>query len=63
MRMFMEYKTKILIEKILREKLESERKLLIFQQSDKNCPIQVYENTLDMCGELEYAIKQMETIK
>ena len=60
MRGHIEYKTKMFIESILQDKLASERMMLIEQQKDKNCPIQVYQNTLDMCEKLEYSIKQME---
>ena len=57
-----EYKTKLLIENVLRNKLDSERRLLVAQQKDKGCPMQVYQNTLDMCEDLEYAIQQMEKL-
>jgi len=56
----MEYKVKLFIKEILRDRLESEKRLLISQQKDKSCPMQVYQKTLDICEELEYAIQQME---
>ena len=56
----MEYKVKIFIRKILREKLELDKRLLISQQKDKECPEQIYQKTLDRCTELNYALKQME---
>jgi len=58
----LEYKTKLLIENVLREKLESDKRLLVAQQKDRGCPANVYQKTLDRCGDLEYAIKQMEKL-
>ena len=58
----MEYKTKTFIENILRDKLSKEKDTLMSQQKDKDCPMHVYQNTLDNCSNLEYAIKEMEKI-
>ena len=58
----MEHKTKVFIENVLRDKLDSTKRLMIEQQRDKGCPMQVYQKTLDICEELEYAIQQMEKL-
>ena len=57
-----EYKTAVFIDKLLREKLDTQRRLLITQKKDSGCPMKVYQNTLDLCEELEYAIQQMEKL-
>ena len=59
----LEYKTALFIENVLRERLEKNRKKLIEQRKDKDCPVENYENTLDFCTELEYAIQQIERFK
>lgn len=58
----MEYKIRILIGRVLKEKLESDKTLLASQQKDTDCPEQIYQNTLTRCIDLEYAIKQMEKL-
>tara|TARA_Y100000296_G_C5120326_1_gene230060 strand:- start:592 stop:936 length:345 start_codon:yes stop_codon:yes gene_type:complete len=55
-----EHKTALFIINMLESKLESQRRLLISQQKDSGCPMKIYQNTLDLCEELEYTIQQME---
>ena len=58
-----EYKVIIFIENILKNLLNKKRENLIEQRKDKKCPAKIYENTLDFCSKLEYAIKEMEKFK
>ena len=58
-----EYKSVIFIKNILENLLKKKRENLIEQRKDKKCPTKIYENTLDFCSKLEYAIKQMENLK
>ena len=58
-----EYKTVIFIENVLQNQLKKHRKKLVEQQKDKKCSTETYENTLDFCSKLEYAIKQIERFK
>tara|TARA_R110000824_G_scaffold347414_1_gene534178 strand:+ start:282 stop:470 length:189 start_codon:yes stop_codon:yes gene_type:complete len=54
------YKTAKLIKGILCDILKEERDSLKNMQSDKKCPVEIYEKTLDKCKEIEYAIRDME---
>tara|TARA_R110000851_G_scaffold237575_1_gene390388 strand:- start:367 stop:561 length:195 start_codon:yes stop_codon:yes gene_type:complete len=58
-----EYRTALFIGDVLRDLLENNRKKLTEQQKDKDCGVEIYENTLDFCTQLEYAIKQIERFK
>ena len=60
---FIEYKTAVFICNVLHKTLEKQKKRLIDFQKDENCSQQIYENQLDFCNELEYAIKEMERFK
>ena len=62
MNLNVEYKTAVFILNTMREKLDSQKRLLIAQQKDNGCPMKNYQNTLDLCEELEYAIQQMEKL-
>jgi|TARA_R100001594_G_scaffold135784_1_gene177727 CRISPR/Cas system Type II protein with McrA/HNH and RuvC-like nuclease domain len=57
---FMEYRVKKTILKALNEKLEDNKIKAIKIQNDPSSPINFYEEVLDNCKELEYAIKDME---
>ena len=58
-----EYKTVIFIIDNLQQQLEKQKKRLIEFQKDKDCSKEIYENQLDFCNKLEYAIKEMERFK
>ncbi len=58
-----EYKVALFISGVLNNELEKNRKKLLQQQKDKDCSVEIYENTLDCCNELEYAIEQIERFK
>ena len=60
---YLEYKVAVFIEDVLKKHLNKNRKTLIEQQKDESCSTETYENTLDFCSKLEYAIKQMEMFK
>lgn len=60
---FMQYKTAVFIESVLQKQLSKHRKRLVECKQDKNCPAETYENVLDFCGKLEYAIKEIERFK
>tara|TARA_R110000744_G_scaffold139426_3_gene250420 strand:+ start:307 stop:495 length:189 start_codon:yes stop_codon:yes gene_type:complete len=56
----MEYKVKKLIMEILNNTMEDYKKQLSDMQKDEDCSAQIYEQALDKCKELEYAIHGME---
>ena len=58
-----EYKVALFIAGVLNNELDKNRKKLLQQQKDKDCSVEIYENTLDFCNELEYAIEQIERFK
>ena len=60
---FMEYKTVVFIEDVLENQLTRQKKRLLECQKDKNCNTETYENQLEFCNKLEYAIKEMEKFK
>ena len=60
LRIMLEYKVIKIISEMLNKQLIENKKKLLDMQKDKNCPVMNYEDTLDICKELEYAIKQME---
>ncbi len=60
---FLEYKTAIFIQSVLKRQLSTYRDKLQRQQIDKNCTSQIYEETLDYCSSLEESIKEMEKFK
>tara|TARA_R100001082_G_C4351540_1_gene154795 strand:- start:978 stop:1175 length:198 start_codon:yes stop_codon:yes gene_type:complete len=60
---YIEYKTVIFIEDVLQTQLVKQKKRLLECQKDKNCNMEIYENQLDFCNKLEYAIKEMEKFK
>ena len=60
---FLEYKTVVFILGVLQRQLQTYRDKLSRQQKDKSCSKESYQNTLDLCSELEYTIKQMEKFK
>ena len=47
----------------LQKQLSKHRKRLVECKQDKNSPPETYENVLDFCGKLEYAIKEIERFK
>lgn len=59
----LEYKTAIFVGDVLKEQLKKNRNKLVQQRKDKDCPVETYENTLDFCTELEYAIEQIERFR
>ena len=59
----MEYKTALFIQDVLERQLKTYRDKLVRQQKDKKCPVESYENTLDFCTKLEYAIQEIERFK
>mgnify|MGYP001172269345 CR=1 FL=1 len=59
----LEYKTAVFIESVLKDLLEKNRNKLVKQQKDKDCSVEIYENTLDFCTKLEYAIQKIERFK
>ena len=59
----LEYKTAVFIENVLKDLLEKNRNKLVKQQKDKDCSVEIYENTLDFCTKLEYAIQKIERFK
>ena len=60
---YMKYEISAFIKNVLENQLLKNRKILIECKKDKNCPTETYENTLDFCSKLEYAIKEMENLK
>ena len=57
-----EYKTAKFIKTILESELDRNQTKLKKMKKDKNCSVEIYENTLDMCNKLEYAIEKVERI-
>ena len=60
MNMMLEYKVKKLITEVLENTLKESKMQVLNIQKDKNCSAQIYEQALDKCKELEYAIQEME---
>ena len=60
---YIEYKTIVFIKDVLEKQLKTYRDKLVRQQKDKKCPVENYENTLDFCTKLEYAIQEIERFK
>ena len=60
---FIEYKTAVFIGEVLEKQLIKQKKRLVDFQKDENCSQEIYENQLDFCNKLEYAIKEMEKFK
>ena len=60
---FIEYKTAVFIGNVLENELSEQKKRLIESQRDSDCSTETYENQLDFCNKLEYAIKEMERFK
>ncbi len=60
---FIEYKTAVFIGNVLENQLIKQKKRLVDCQKDENCSQEIYENQLDFCNKLEYAIKEMERFK
>tara|TARA_B100001059_G_C17725929_1_gene523403 strand:+ start:662 stop:859 length:198 start_codon:yes stop_codon:yes gene_type:complete len=58
-----EYKVALFVIDVLNNLLDKNRKKLVEQQKDKDCSVEIYENTLDFCNQLEYAIKQIERFR
>tara|TARA_B100000287_G_C20376855_1_gene679924 strand:- start:42 stop:224 length:183 start_codon:yes stop_codon:yes gene_type:complete len=56
-------KAKRLILNILETKLSGMREQLKACQSDKNCNLETYENIVEKCQQIEYAIYEMENDK
>tara|TARA_R110000824_G_scaffold388717_1_gene584396 strand:+ start:75 stop:269 length:195 start_codon:yes stop_codon:yes gene_type:complete len=55
-----QYKTALFINSVLENQLTKCRNRLLECQKDNNCPQESYENQLDFCNKVEYAIKEME---
>tara|TARA_R110000824_G_scaffold398591_1_gene602794 strand:+ start:75 stop:272 length:198 start_codon:yes stop_codon:yes gene_type:complete len=60
---FMEYNTAVFIGDILESQLKKQKERILECQKDKNCNTETYENQLDFCEKIEYAIKEMEKFK
>ena len=60
---FIEYKTAVFIGNVLEKELSKQKKRLVDCQKDEKCSQEIYENQLDFCNKLEYAIKEMEKFK
>jgi hypothetical protein len=60
MNITMEYKVKKLITEVLNNTLKESKRKILDMQKDKNCSAQIYEQALDKCKELEYAIQELE---
>jgi hypothetical protein len=60
MNIHIEYKVKTLIVEVLRNSLKDKQDQVLDMQGDHQCSAQNYEQALDMCKKLEYAIQQME---
>ena len=58
-----EYKTAVFIGDVLEKQHRKQKKRLIECKKDKHCSKETYENQLDFCNKLEYAIKEMEKFK
>ena len=56
-------RAKRLILNILKTKLSGMREQLKHCQSDKNCNLETYENIVEKCQEIEYAIHEIENAK
>ena len=56
----MDYTTVKFIEETLKSLLKEERSKLGNMMRDKDCSMEIYENTLDNCKKLEYSIEQLE---
>ena len=56
-------KAKKIIINILETKLSSMRETLKKCQSDKDCNLETYENIVEKCQQIEYAIYEMENAK
>ena len=55
-----EYKTVLFIKGVLETQLDKSRQRLTKCQRDVHCSRETYENQLDFCEKLEYAIREME---
>ena len=60
---FIEYKTAVFIGNVLEKQLIKQKKRLVDYQRDEKCSQEKYENQLDFCNKLEYAIKEIERFK
>ena len=55
-------KAKQIILNILQSRLSSLRDKLKVCQSDKDCPLEIYENIVEECQQIEYAIHELEKL-
>jgi len=60
MNIMIEYKVKKLITEVLENTLKESKRQVLNMQKDENCSAQIYEQALDKCKDLEYAIQEME---
>jgi len=55
-------KAKQIVLNILQSRLSSLRDKLKVCQSDKDCSLEIYENIVEECQQIEYAINEMEKL-
>ena len=47
---------------LAKNRLAEKRKILKKQQNDSECPIKMYNKTLESCKKIEYTIKELEDL-
>ena len=55
-----EHRAKKIIIDILENKLQELREILKECQSDPNCPMEVHDDLLEGCSEIEYALGELK---
>ena len=59
-KIYISYDSFDLILRILENKLSKKRRTLKEQVNDKNCSVEIYNNTVDECRNIEYAITELQ---
>lgn len=54
------YKSFDLILRILENRLSKKRQILKEMVNDKNCSVEIYNNTVDECTNIEYTITELQ---
>ena len=59
-KIYISYDSFDLISSILENKLSKKRRTLKEMVNDKNCSAEIYNNTVDECKNIEYAITELQ---
>jgi len=59
-KIYISYDSFDLILRILENKLSKKRRTLKEMVNDKNCSVEIYNNTVDECRNIEYAITELQ---